>query len=77
MHPMCIRLFGTLDTVRKEVAMLGLASKELPVQRWRQIHKWSVTAGWSALIKETTSILRTGSRVPDFACVSVKALQST
>lgn len=42
MHPMCIRLFGTLDTVRKEVAMLGLASKELPVQRWRQIHKWSV-----------------------------------
>lgn len=35
---MCIRLSWTLDTVRKEVAMLGLAFKELPVQRWRQIH---------------------------------------
>lgn len=32
------------------------------------------TAGWSALIKETTSVLRTGSRVLDFACVSMKAL---
>ena len=35
------------------------------------------TAGWSALIKETTSVLRTGSKVPEFACVSVKASQSS